>query len=491
MLKIRHPRSVYVAGNWIKVAKVEPVINPANEEVLFEAPVSGVEVADAAIAAARDAFDNGPWPRMSQHERNAFLARFIDAIEARRSEVIDLIIAESGATRQGTEHFSYTTAIQHSRSFLEFALRPAITPLPVETVPNAFGTTTLAAASMVREPIGVVSAITPFNAPLLLNLAKLIPALAVGCTIILKPSPFTPMEALILGEFADEAGLPKGVFSVVTGDVEIGTMLTSDPRIDLVSFTGSDKVGALIQSQAAPHIKRVLLELGGKSAMIVREDADLDAAAQAGLFSIVFQCGQGCGLHTRHLVHKSLRQAYVEKVRALLPTIQIGDPNDLQTTMGPLINAQAIQRTEEYVELGLQQGGRLIMGGNRPPQFKSGFFFEPTLFDNVDNNFRIAREEIFGPIGVVIEFEDDDDAIAIANDSEYGLSGGIFSKDVGRAYEMALRLRTGNVILNGGSGHVSSHHPFGGYKRSGIGREYGVEGLNEFTEIKTITFKGA
>jgi acyl-CoA reductase-like NAD-dependent aldehyde dehydrogenase len=277
----------------------------------------------------------------------------------------------------------------------------------------------------------------------------------------------------------------------VTGDTTVGEALTTDPRVDLISFTGSDKVGSIIMQQAAPQLKRVLLELGGKSAMIVRPDADLDAAAMAGLYGFIFQCGQGCGLHTRHIVHNSIRKAYVEKVAAMLGHVSIGDPADIATAVGPLINAQARQRSEMYVALGVDQGAQLVAGGKRPAAMSRGYFFEPTLFDAVDNNSRIAQEEIFGPIGVVIGYDTDEEAIAMSNESNYGLSGGIFSRDIGRAHDMALAIRTGNVLLNGGPGIFSAYHPYGGYKRSGIGREYGVEGLNEFTQIKTILFKGA
>ncbi|OYU34757.1 aldehyde dehydrogenase family protein [Novosphingobium sp. PASSN1] len=491
MFTLSHPRSVYIRGEWVEVSETAPVINPATEEVICEAAVSGLDHAAAAVGAAREAFDLGPWPKMKQSERNAILSAFLDAIEARREDVIQLMIAESGATRQGCEYFGYGTALYLGRGYLDLANRPAITPLPIESVPSHDGRINLAVGNMVREPAGVVVAITAYNAPLMLNVAKIIPAMAVGCTVVLKPSPFTPIEALMLGEFAEQAGIPAGVLNIVTGDVAVGEALTTDRRVDLISFTGSDKVGSIIMQQAAPQLKRVLLELGGKSAMIVRPDADLDAAAMAGLYGFIFQCGQGCGLHTRHIVHNSVRKAYVEKVAAMLGHVSIGDPSDPATAVGPLINAQARQRSEAYVTLGLEQGGRLVAGGQRPAGLGRGFFFEPTLFDDVQNSSRIAQEEIFGPIGVVIGYDTDEEAIKIANDSDYGLSGGIFSTDIGRAHEMALAMRTGNVLLNGGPGVFSPYHPYGGYKRSGIGREYGIEGLNEFTQVKTILFKGA
>jgi acyl-CoA reductase-like NAD-dependent aldehyde dehydrogenase len=344
---------------------------------------------------------------------------------------------------------------------------------------------------MSREPVGVVAAITPYNFPFFLNIGKIIPALAVGCTVVLKPSPYTPLEALILGTFAEEAGLPRGVLNIVTGDVEAGQLLTTDKRVDLVHFTGSDTVGALIQAQAAPTLKRCVMELGGKSAMIVREDADLQAAAGAGLASMITHCGQGCVLQTRHLVHNSVRGRYLELLTGLMAQVKLGNPADLAVMCGPLIRGAARARSEEYVEVALSEGARLVAGGKRPTDLPKGFYFEPTLFDGVDNRSRLAQEEVFGPIAAVIGFDDDAEAIALANDSEFGLSGGIWSANPVHAFEMALQMRTGGVQINGGSGRMSSHAPFGGIKRSGYGREYGEEGLNEFTYIKTIGFRAA
>ncbi len=387
------------------------------------------------------------------------------------------------------EYLQYGIPMQHARHMVAISSRPAVTPLPVETAPNAQGTIALGAGVMSREPMGVVAAITPYNFPFFLNVGKIIPALAVGCTAVLKPSPYTPFEALILGEIAEEIGLPKGVLNIVTGDVDAASLLTCDKRVDLVSFTGSDKVGAMIQEQAAPTLKRCLLELGGKSALIVGSDADVQQAAIAGSFFCT-HAGQGCALTTRHLVHNSIRPHYVATLKGIIAQLTIGNPVDPGVTFGPLIREVARKRTEDYVAIALDEGAELVSGGKRPAGFDKGFFYEPTLFDNVANGSRLAQEEVFGPIGAVIGFDDDDEAITMANDSDFGLSGGIFSANVGRAYEMAMQLRTGGVSINGGSGKMSSHFAFGGVKRSGYGREYGEEGLNEFTYIKTIGFHG-
>jgi acyl-CoA reductase-like NAD-dependent aldehyde dehydrogenase len=490
MTVFQRAKALYVAGEWVPAPDVEAVINPATEEVLGEAPVGGAAELDAAIAAAHEAFHKGPWPRLPVAERQAKLREFLAAIRRRKAEIVALIVNEAGATAMLADFLQFEIPMKHAAHMVELASRPAITPLAVETTPSAVGTT-LGVNVMARDPAGVVAAITPYNFPFFLNLGKVVPALVVGCTVVLKPSPYTPYQALLFGEIADEVGLPKGVLNIVTGGVEVGEALTSDKRVDLISFTGSDAVGARIQAQAAPTLKRVLLELGGKSAMIVRADADLQAAAMSGLGGFTVHAGQGCALLTRHLVHNSVRAQYVEMLSRMADGIKVGDPSDPATGMGPLIREVARKRTESYVELALSQGARLAAGGCRPEGLTRGFYYRPTLFDDVRNDHRIAQEEVFGPIGVVIGFDDDDEAIALANDSEFGLSGAVFSKDAGRAYEIALQLRTGGVSINGGSGSMSSHAPFGGIKRSGYGREYGLEGLNEFTNIKTIAFHGA
>jgi acyl-CoA reductase-like NAD-dependent aldehyde dehydrogenase len=490
MKLLKNAKSLYINGEWVTATEYDAVINPATEAVLGEAPVGTAAHVEAALAAAREAFDRGPWPRLQVRERQAKLTEFLDAIERRAPEIIALIVAEAGSTQMLAQYLQYGIPMQHARHMVELAARPAITPLAVETTPNFEGGLTLGAGVLVRDPAGVVAAITPYNFPFFLNVGKVIPALAVGCTVILKPSPYTPFEALILGEIAEEVDLPKGVLNIITGGKEVGEALTSDKRVDLVSFTGSDTVGAAIQAQGAPTLKRMLLELGGKSAMIVRADADITQAAANGLGGFTIHAGQGCALLTRHLVHNSIRPAYVETLKAMVASIKIGDPADASVGMGPLIREVARRRTENYVEIAKSEGATLITGGKRPAGLEKGFFYEPTFFDNVLNTHRIAREEVFGPIGVVIGFDTDEEAIALANDSDFGLSGAVFSKDVGRAYEVALQLRTGGVLINGGGGRMSSHAPFGGIKRSGYGREYGIDGLNEFTTIKTISFKG-
>lgn len=490
--QLKNPGSLYVGAEWVKVpaSSLDPVLNPATEEQLALAPVGDRAAAETAIAAARKAFDHGPWPRLDPRERQAKLQAFHDAIAARADEICALIVAEAGSTQMLTRFLQFGVPMKHAQYYIDLCTRDAAASLPVELVPTGGPLTMLGAGVTVREPVGVVAAITPYNFPFFLNLGKIIPAMAVGCTVVLKPSPYTPLQALVLGEIADAVSLPPGVLNIVTGGPDVGEALTTDPRVDLVSFTGSDRVGAAIQAQAAPTLKRVLLELGGKSALIVREDAHLDQAVMAGVMGFTIHAGQGCALLTRHLVHNSIRAQYVERLAGAARAIKVGDPADPAVGMGPLIRDVQRKRTEDYVDIGLAEGGTLVAGGGRPAGLDKGFFFEPTLFDNVRNDWRIAREEVFGPIGIVIGYDTDEEAIALANDSDFGLSGGIFSQNVGRAYEMALALRTGGVAINGGSGTMSSHMPFGGIKRSGYGREYGLEGLNEYTYIKSIGFRG-
>ncbi len=483
---------LYIGNEWVAPASgdKEEVINPATEEVIGLAPLGGPAEVEAALASAREAFDSGPWPTMSAKERAAKLQELHGALLARAAEIQNLIIAEAGATQILAQTLQFGIPMQHMQYFINACQREPAMPLPVEVTPSPAGTKVLGAGVKVREPVGVVSAITPYNFPFFLNISKIAPALAMGNAVVLKPSPYTPFEALIIAEVAAEIGLPKGVLNVVTGGKEVGEALTTDDRIDLITFTGSDSVGSAIMGQAAPGLKRVLLELGGKSALIVREDADLHQAAMAGLMGFTIHCGQGCALTTRHLVHNSVREQYVQTLAGMAAHVKVGNPSDAETGMGPLIRAVQRDRVEHYVELGRDSGATLVAGGKRPEGLTKGFFYEPTLFDNVDNKSQIAQDEIFGPVGVVIGYDTDDEAVALANDSKYGLSAGVFSADVGLAYEMALRLKTGGVSINGGSGKMSSHAPFGGIKRSGIGREYGEEGLDEYTNLKAISFHG-
>lgn len=483
---------LYLGGEWVDPSsgQYEAVIDPANEEPFAQAPVGTVRDMEQAIAAAREAFDHGPWPRMSVRERIVILERLLDELQRRRSEIVELIVREAGATITLAYFMQFDIPMKHARALLADAQRITDRSSPLEVTPTADGRKVLGASSTIYEPMGVVAGITPYNYPFFLNLGKLCHALPMGNTMVLKPSPLTPFEALVIAEAAHFAGLPPGVLNVVTGDIEASTLLTSDARVDMVSFTGSDAVGAAIMAQGAPTLKKMHLELGGKSALIIRSDADLEKTLSSAM-QFITHAGQGCALTTRHLVHNSLRPAYVEMLGQALRSVNIGQPMDPNVQMGPLISEAARRRIEDYVAQAMDTDARLIVGGRRPTAIDRGFFYEPTLFDNVDNRSAIAQEEIFGPVAVVIGFDTDEQAISLANDSPFGLAGTICSRDAGRAYEMALQLRTGGVAINDGAGTMLSGAPFGGYKRSGMGREYGQDALLEFCQTKSIAFQSA
>jgi aldehyde dehydrogenase (NAD+) len=484
---------LFIAGRYVapNSGEMEAILDPATGETFAEAPVGGMGDLEAAIGAARESFDEGHWRNMTARQRVEKMQLFHDYLQSRIDDLVPLIITETGALSGMARNAQFGAPMKHFRYYLEAALRPTTTMALPEVSPNPFGTKTLGTAVVEREPVGVVAAITAYNYPCMLNLTKIVPALLMGNSVVLKPSPYTPFEALILGAAAQAAGLPDGVFNVITGGADVGKGLTNDERVDLITFTGSDAVGAAIAGQAAPSLKRVLMELGGKSASIVCADANLDRALAAGFNAIVSHAGQACVALSRQIVHNSIRWEYVEKLGERLRAVQIGAPTDPSSQMGPLIRSVACERAERYVESALKDGGTLIAGGKRPSSPDKGFFFEPTLFDNVDNGWKIAQEEIFGPVGVVIGFDSEEEAIAIANDTKFGLSGAIFSANPGHAFEMAQQIRSGVVNLNGGPGTMLSDAPFGGIRRSGYGREMSADGLLEFTQQKTIGFSAA
>jgi aldehyde dehydrogenase (NAD+) len=479
----------YIDGAWRPSTSdaTADVINPATEKSVGTVPAGTAEDMQAAITAARKAFDDGAWPRMSRKERQGYLTRLGDTLRERHDELIALIVAEAGAIPSNAEAVHWVGGMGHLDFCTDLAGRDLDETMPLSFAPRPGRAPMLGTEVVVRRPIGVVGAITPYNFPFYLNLCKVAPALAMGNTMVLKPSPMTPMEALLFGDLADEIGLPPGVLNIVNGEADAGVALTRDPRVDLISFTGSDTVGAAIMADAAPTLKRLVLELGGKSAAIVRADAD-PAAAAAAVFGLnMSHCGQGCELTTRHLVHRSIRDEYLAAVAELAAKVQIGDPTDPSTTLGPLISPAQRDKVERFVGSGLSDGATLVSGGKRP-DLPVGYYYEPTVLADVDNSWDVAQKEIFGPVGVVIDFDTDDEAVALANASNFGLAGGIITKDTGAAYQMALRMNTGRVRINGGNGVMSVHSPMGGWKRSGIGVEHGVLGALEFTLAQTISF---
>jgi len=481
---------LYIDGTWTDGGGGETVdvVNPATEEVVGRVPQATRDDAVRAVRAARRAFDEGPWPRMSVKERAEVMLAMAAAMERRTPEIIDLNIAEAGSTRVMAESIQVGIPIRHFRDMAE-RIMPSFaweTPVAPTVGPGAIGQGVIR-----REPFGVAALISAYNFPFFLSVMKLAPALAAGCTVVLKPAPTTPLEVLLLGEIAEEAGLPAGVLNIVTGETGTGLELTTNPLVDLVSFTGSDTVGRKVYEQAAATMKKVVLELGGKSASILCEDADLDRALPEILAGIVAQAGQGCALYTRALVHRSRHDELVEKIVTALRYVKVGDPAEPDTAMGPLISEAQRDKVEKLIGTGLEEGAHLAFGGGRPAGLEKGYFVEPTLFTGVDNSMTIAQTEFFGPVGVVIPFDDDDDAVRIANDSPYGLAGSVWSADPARAYGIAQRIRAGLITVNGGGGGVTPTVAFGGYKQSGLGREWGAFGLDEYLQTKSIAWSVA
>jgi len=481
---------LFIDGQWTNGTGHDElkVVNPATEEVIGVVPEGTVADAHAAILAARKAFDEGPWGKSSPRDRAVVLSRMADVIERRFDELVELDIAEAGSTRHLAHALQIGAPLEAIRDFADRVLPQYQFDQPMMPFIGANGLAGIGQGVIQREAMGVAALITPYNFPLFLNVFKVAPALAAGCTVVLKPSPDTPLEALILGEIAEEAGLPPGVLNIVTGGPEASAALTTHPAVDMVSFTGSDGVGRAVYKQAGDTLKRVVLELGGKSANVILEDADLEKVIPGIVMNFTMHAGQGCALLTRSLIHRSRFEEVTAGVTAYLDQLTVGDPADDAVTMGPLINARHRDRVEALIRLGVEEGGQIAFGGGRPPGLAKGFFVEPTLFVGVDNSMAICRQEIFGPVGVLLPFDTDDEAVAIANDSDFGLSAGVWSADPVRAYQIARRLRTGGVLVNTVSpgGGINPFAPFGGYKQSGLGREWGTAGLEEYLETKSI-----
>lgn len=456
-------------------------INPATEQVLGVAADGNSSDMDAAIDAARRAFDRGEWsadPNFRAH----CLRQLRRELQTNGDDLRALTTAEVGAPVFLTGMAQFDTPVDDLGYFADLA----------ESYPwsTDMGDATSAGIpshrTLWRESAGVVGAITPWNFPYQINLAKIGPALAAGCTVVLKPAPDTPWAAAALGAMASRTDLPPGVLNIVnSSDHQLGSMLSSDPRIDLISFTGSTDTGRKIMAAAAPGLKRLFLELGGKSAFVILDDADVAAATGLAAFMVCTHAGQGCAIATRLVVPRSRYDEVVDATAAAMEGLGFGDPTQPGTICGPLISERQRERVESYLRLAIDEGGSFATGGGRPAGMDRGFFIEPTLVTGLDNSARVAREEIFGPVLTVIAHDGDDDAIRIANDSPYGLSGAVYSADRDRAMRAARAVRTGTMSVNGGMWY-SADVPFGGYKASGIGREMGVAGMEEYLETKVI-----
>lgn len=473
---------LYINGEWVDAASGETfqVLNPYTEEVIAEAAKGGSEDAQKAIDAARKAFDSGVWSDLPQKRRSEIMLDIVERMMAKQSELVELEIKDAGLTIRFSSMAGIPDAIGRFRYFAELAGTVSFyEPLPAMEFPTSYN-------YALREPIGVCGLIVPWNVPLWMATGKLAPALAAGNTVVLKPASNTPITAMELAKIIDESEMPKGVVNVVTGPGPIvGEEIASNPKVDKVSFTGSTEVGRRIVELASSTVKKLTLELGGKSPVIVLEDANLDVAIDGALYGIYFHSGQICMAGSRLFLPESLHDEFVEKLVAKALRIKLGDPMDFGTDMGPLVSAEQRERVEGYIKSGLEQGAKLACGGGRPKGLEKGYFVEPTIFVDVNNDMKIAQEEIFGPVLSVIKYSAVEEAIKMANDVIYGLAGAVWSEDMGRAMDVAKKIRAGTVWIN--EHHMlGREHPFGGYKQSGVGREYGIYSFNEYTEIKHV-----
>lgn len=470
--------TLFIGGKWTAPStdRVIEVHSPATGEYVGKVPLATKADVDNAVAAARTAFDSGPWPSTPPAERAAIIAAAIKLMEERKDQFTALLGAETGQPPLGVETMHWMSSL----GALNFFAGPAVEEVSWEEIrTGAYGQTLVR-----REPIGVVGAIVAWNVPLFLAVNKLGPALLAGCTVVLKPAAETPFSANLLAQTFADAGLPEGVLSVVPGGAETGQALTSNAGVDIFSFTGSSAVGKEIGKRAADLLKPCTLELGGKSASIVLEDVDLASAIPMLVFSGIMNTGQACVAQTRILAPRSRYEEVVEAVKNFVSALPVGLPDDPAAQIGALISAKQRERVEGYIAKGIEEGARLVCGGGRPDGLDSGNFVEPTVFADVDNSMTIAQEEIFGPVLSIIAYDTEDDAVAIANDSMYGLAGSVWTSDVPRGIEIAKKIRTGTYGINWYA--FDPCCPFGGYKNSGIGRENGKEGVEHFTQQKSV-----
>ena len=468
----------FVGGEWIEPSTGAEfvVVNPANEEPLLRVAEAHAEDMTRAVAAARQAFDRGPWPRLSHRERAEYLRAIADALDQRAADLSYLWSAQMGILHSAAT----ATMPRFGATFRSYADLADGFPFEERMEPTLGG----AAALLVREPVGVVGAIIAWNGPVIMIANKVAPALLAGCTLILKASPEAPGEAYVFAEVAEAVGVPPGVINVVTADREVSELLVRDPRVDKITFTGSTAAGRRIGAICGERVARVTLELGGKSAAIVFDDYDLATAAASLTENACAMSGQVCASLTRVIVARDRHDDLVDELRDAFARKRVGDPFDPASDMGPLATRRQFDRVRGYIDKGIDQGASLVTGGQRPSHLGRGFFLEPTLFANVDNSSTIAQEEIFGPVLCVIPADDEEQAIAIANDTIYGLNNSVYTNDVDRALHAARRLRSGTVGHNAKRADLGI--AVGGFKQSGLGREGGREGLLSFLEVKTV-----
>ncbi|MGD1225733.1 aldehyde dehydrogenase [Streptomyces krungchingensis] len=467
----------FIGGEWVEPRSTETieVINPFTGKPIANVPAGSAEDMDRAVAAARQAFDQGEWSRTTLQERMRVLRRLSELMGERTDDIASLVTDEMGCPITLSRSMQAASPKVLLDSFLELAPQYPFTDVRQSATGRAL---------VLREPVGVVAAVVPWNAPLLITMLKLAPALLSGCTMVLKPAPDTPLDAYLLGELLAEAGLPAGVVNIVPADREASEYLVTHPGVDKVTFTGSTAAGRRVASLCGNDLKRVTLELGGKSAAILLDDADFAAAAESLRVGSFRNSGQVCSLKTRIVVPRSREAEFLDAFEAVVSSMPVGDPKDPSTQIGPLVSARQRERVEGYIEAGRAQGARVVLGGGRPANLSEGFFVQPTVFAGVDPSMTIAQEEIFGPVVSVLTYDDEDQAVAIANNSSYGLNGSVFTADPERGVKLARRIRTGTIEVNGSP--VGFHAPIGGFKSSGIGREAGLEGFDAYVELKSI-----
>jgi aldehyde dehydrogenase (NAD+) len=465
-------REFFIGGKW-QAATGKDCINvlcASTEEVMGSIPEGTAQDVDHAVIAARRAFDS--WSQTTVTERAEWLNKLANALKERGESIAKVIAQEVGSPMSMATSVQAGLPVMVTGSYAKL-----ITEVKLEQeIGNSL---------VVREPFGVVGAITPWNYPLHQIMAKVAPALAAGCTVVLKPSEIAPLNAFILAEACEAIGLPAGVFNLVTGyGPVVGEAIASHPGVDMVSFTGSLRAGRRVGALAADSIKKVTLELGGKSAFVVLDDAPFEKAIPAGARNAMMNSGQTCSAWTRMVVPRARYQEALDLAKSAISSLKLGDPMDASSRLGPLISAAQRERVEGYIAKGKQEGARVVLGGGRPAGLTKGYYVEPTIFADVNSKMTIAQEEIFGPVLSVLPYDSEDEAVEIANDTIYGLAGGVWSGDADRAMRVARRIRTGQVDVNGG--RYNPLAPFGGYKMSGIGRELGMFGLEEFFQIKSI-----
>lgn len=472
-------KELFVGGRWVSPSTNDTieVISPHNLETIGRVPAAGEADVDAAVAAARTSFDSGVWSRLPVDDRISVIRRLHDLYVARLDEIVELQCHEIGSPITFSRAVTGPAPVLTLATFLDNAKR-----VPWEEIrPGVTGLDIIVR----REAVGVVAIIVPWNAPQFTLIAKLAPALITGCSVVIKPSPETPLDSNIVAELTAEAGIPEGVVSVLPAGRDVGQYLVSHPGVDKVAFTGSTAAGRRIAAICGEQLKRCSLELGGKSAAIILEDADLAATAAGLEYASLANSGQACIAQTRILAPRSRYDETVEAVAAMMSAQVVGDPFDPNTQIGPMVSARQQQRVNGYIRLGEKEGARLVTGGAHPVTSQErGWYVRPTLFADVDNSMRIAREEIFGPVLVVIPYGDEAEAVRIANDSDYGLAGSVWTSDTDHGIDIGRQIRTGTFSVN--QYWLDINAPFGGFKASGIGREMGIEGFNAYIEYKSI-----